>query len=695
MKRLVILLILAMVVPTMAFAQDSDEMWFRCGTDSVYEEMVQHNPQIALNRAKLRDFVREYVRQNPKDDDDEVYVIPVVFHVLHQYGEEDIPYSAIEAAIEQMNKDYRKMRPDTASIVDEFKSIAADTKIEFRLARKDPNGNCTMGVNRVYSSATNSGDERAKEVAGHWDNSKYLNIWTVKAMSDSGVAGYSFYPESNPGDGDGIILLYNYISRALTHEAGHYLGLPHPWGSTNNPGLADNCDIDDGIDDTPNTIGHTTCALNAVTCGSLDNVQNFMDYSYCYRMFTEGQAEYMRSVLNYGEFTRPNLWSQENRIATGTNDDYAEVECPPVADFRQSKTMICSGSTVSYNDYTYNTTAIDYRTWSFEGGEPATSTEENPTVAYNEGGRFSTELYVENSVDGSTLRKENTLRVYDKQDGYALPYTEHFQTSTFPLITGNSNNDFYVENYNPDLSEGDGWWVPKNESWTQVYNGYTGKSVRIRNSRVGTKRNKLYMPNIKLDNDSIDLQISMKVAMAKKTTDSYTDEIAFYYSTSCGDTVRMINVFSGSRILTAVVDEPREFVPSASEWKDVSFTIPASRLQGENFRLIIESVNAFGNTIYIDDVSYSQEPSAVEQVSNIVMSAYPNPFCDNLMIDVDVNGEFSVEIFDVMGRMVFADKFSEQHVDLSHAIEKEVDGVYFLKVLSETGCRTIKVVKEK
>ena len=366
-------------------------------------------------------------------------------NVLHEYGPENVSNEAIQAAIDQINKDYRKMRSDTASIKAEFKPIAADTKIEFRLARKDPNGNCTMGITRTYSKKTNSGDESAKEDAVSWDNSKYLNVWTVKAMSESGVAGYSYYPGTADDNMDGIILLYSYISRALTHEAGHYLGLPHPWGSTNSPGDAENCDIDDGIEDTPNTIGHTSCSLNAVTCGSLDNVQNFMDYSYCYRMFTNGQAEVMRATLNSDASHRNNLWTNSNRVATGTDDDYVDEECSPIADFKQSKQMICAGATVTYNDYTYNTTSVDYRLWNFEGGTPETSTEEIPTITYNEGGSFYTELYVENSAGGNTARHENSIRVYGKDAGYSLPYVEKFETSSFPMITGNPSNDFYVE----------------------------------------------------------------------------------------------------------------------------------------------------------------------------------------------------------------------------------------------------------
>ena len=160
--------------------------------------------------------------------------------------------------------------------------------------------------------------------------------------------------------------------------------------------------------------------------------------------------------------------------------------------------------------------------------------------------------------------------------------------------------------------------------------------------------------------------------------------------------MRIGHSFSGIGLVTNYVENPKNFVPTLNEWTEHTFTVPASKLKGKNFRLIIQSENRFGNTIYIDDLKYWQnEPSEVH-TENVGMSVYPNPFYDNLMLDVEgMDGDFTVEAYDMMGRMLFSESFSEQHVELGNAFATEVDGVYFLKVYNGNGCKTVKIVKER
>ncbi len=60
--------------------------------------------------------------------------------------------------------------------------------------------------------------------------------------------------------------------------------------------------MDDGVHDTPFTKGWTSpAALSWASCGSaLDNVENYMEYSYCDKMFTWASATDDRGIDQFG-----------------------------------------------------------------------------------------------------------------------------------------------------------------------------------------------------------------------------------------------------------------------------------------------------------------------------------------------------------------------------------------------------------
>jgi len=105
-----------------------------------------------------------------------------------------------------------------------------------------------------------------------------------------------------------------------------------------------------------------------------------MEYSYCYKMFTKGQADVMRATLNSWVGDRNNLKTQSNLIATGTNDGYVPQICEPISDFMTQTTMTCTGTTVVYNDLSHNTDFIGTYSWNMENASPSFSNEANPHV---------------------------------------------------------------------------------------------------------------------------------------------------------------------------------------------------------------------------------------------------------------------------------------------------------------------------
>jgi len=82
---------------------------------------------------------------------------------------------------------------------------------------------------------------------------------------------------------------------------------------------------------------------------------------------------------------------------------------PLIADFTPSATRIKVGESISFTD-----TTVGFPTswsWEFEGGTPATSNEQNPTVQFNENNPITVRLVVTRAEDGSSSEVEKIIQV--------------------------------------------------------------------------------------------------------------------------------------------------------------------------------------------------------------------------------------------------------------------------------------------
>lgn len=635
---------------------------FRCSFDSVQQEQFRRNPGMEQD---YRNFLRrasevtpaEQARINALPD----VIVPVVFHVVHNGGASNISDAQVIDALRIINRDFNKENPDTATIDPRFVALASRPGFQFRLAQIDPNGNCTTGITHTFSTQTLVGDNNVKNVI-RWDTNRYLNIWVTERAN--GAGGYAFLPCGGGSLNDGIVILNtqfgsigrscrtNFCIRSLTHELGHYFGLPHTWGGSNTPGLASNCSIDDGIADTPNTVGSSggICNLNEATCGPVANTQNYMDYATCASMFTIGQRNVMRASLNLA--CRSTLVSPANLVATGTNNGFQAPPCPPVAAFRPTTNVVCPGGAVNFVDESYGNLGTVTYAWSFPGGTPSTANTQNVTVTYAAAGTYDVTLTITGPNGTSTLTKQQVVRVLGAGAAFPAPYAEAFEDNNW--LNNPANAD---KNWRNEAASG------SNERWTRV-TGVNGPSLagnsalrlRLPNISDGAVTT-LYSPLINLTtSNATDNRLVFDYAYARLTAGS-DDVVRIAFSSDCGSSwTTNVNIATGLLVSnTGGQPVTGSFAPSATEWRTRTLPVPSALQGASNLLVRLEAVAGGGNNLFLDN--FRVESATVTRTRDLTthrISVLPNPLTRETAVEfsLDKPTTAQVQVLDLLGRTV-------------------------------------------
>ncbi len=357
-----------------------------CGTyEGSYEEQEEKYPAFyqgleSLNADLEANYISALSKMTHLKVENGKKIIPVVVHVIHDMGGENISDASIQGALDILNANMNGQASNfLTKTPDIFASVRGDLNVEFRLAKKDPLGNPTSGIVRVRSELTDEPEPgNAVKALSYWNSYQYLNIWTVKKFlpQDDGntLLGYAQFPWSNRMSTDGVVLLASQMisGGTLTHECGHWLGLRHVWGDAD-------CG-DDGVIDTPPAFGpnfginlsYFPYHVGNIGIGSgcvADSLNpagemfvNYMDYSNDddVTMFTKGQNAVMNETLNglvddegiSGIGFREYMWSADNIAATGVSDGYLTPTCSNKAEFFEhstSSTNMCEGSEIWLN----------------------------------------------------------------------------------------------------------------------------------------------------------------------------------------------------------------------------------------------------------------------------------------------------------------------------------------------------------
>tara|TARA_B100001250_G_scaffold83417_1_gene68816 strand:- start:13473 stop:15944 length:2472 start_codon:yes stop_codon:yes gene_type:complete len=421
-NRILPLLLSTFIITTSVYAQ-------KCGAyegylqedilkyPAFYKSLESKNIELESKHQKALLNMKNYKTQ------DGVKIIPVVVHVIHDLESENISDESIQGAIDILNANINGQADNfLANTPDVFAAVRGDAKIEFRLAKKDPNGNPTTGINRVRSALTSEPEPRnSVKALSYWNSYQYLNIWTVKKFAPQAdgntLLGYAQFPETGSMSTDGVVLLSSQMvsGGTLTHEVGHWLGLRHTWGDA----VCGDDDVKDTpparepnygvtIGDFPYHVGSFGCLADSLNWAG-EMFVNYMDYTpdqYC-TMFTVDQNAIMDETLD-GLFNeedstsgigyREYMWSQENIEKTGTADGFATPFCSQEASFFAfGSTSICQGESLLFrgSKSMFGAGNVNSFVWDFGDGNSNNSGEDFVSHTYNSVGSFDVSLTVE------------------------------------------------------------------------------------------------------------------------------------------------------------------------------------------------------------------------------------------------------------------------------------------------------------
>jgi hypothetical protein len=605
-----------------------------------------------------------------------IIYIPVVVHVIHNgdaYGSnENITDEQVISQITVMNQDFRRMTgtPGFNSDV-----IGADTQIEFVLAKVDPSGNPTNGINRVnlcqasWSTAQINSTVKTSTI---WDATQYMNMWSVN-FTDSTLLGYAQFPSSSGLSGlnasggaantDGVVANYTTFGsriiapsgsyagtqydegRTMTHEVGHFLGLRHLWGDGD-------CTVDDFCNDTPNCSGQyysgegTGGCVTPTQCGNVRQTQNYMDYSddSCMNIFTVDQKARITVVMNNSP-RRSTLKTSTKDLAIALFANDAEVKIE----------NSCAGAVVAtcaspnpalplkvvslYNRGTSNLTSATL-SYNINGGT---------NYVYNWTGSLASNKYVSINLPNTDLNgtlnvtvtaangtdervTNNTASKVFSGGSAAVPY-HNYTTFKFNLVG---------DRYGSETS-----WTLRNSVGTILYQGgpYTNIAANGTQNLVTNQ----------------DWNLPANGCYYLTVNDSWGDGITpnygsgYFTVTANGGAVSVINntTFNGPATTTA------------SPISVVHYFTNNALLSSDNFALLEDVV------------------------------LYPNPSKDFFTIDLPQNIVRSgkIEVYNSLGQQV-ATKVISSDADLTVNISSLTNGVYFLNLNLGDAAKTLRFIKE-
>jgi len=214
-----------------------------CGSQKSHENKLKTDENYKKRYQQSQKLINQAVQRNSIDSE-ACFVVPIVFHVIHngeaQGSGSNVDDAFIYDALDALNANFANTQ-----------GFGEEIPIQFCLAEVDPNSIPTTGITRtdgssygnysvdgfVLDDSTPGDDNYTLKSETSW-GINYVNVWIGDTISyvqypGSNVLGFATLPgTSNDPLTDGIVLnhdvvLNDFYENVFSHEAGHFFNLLH------------------------------------------------------------------------------------------------------------------------------------------------------------------------------------------------------------------------------------------------------------------------------------------------------------------------------------------------------------------------------------------------------------------------------------------------------------------------------------
>ncbi len=408
--------------------------------------------------------------------------------------------------------------------------------------------------------------------------------------------------------------------------------------------------IDGGV----NWINWTTPALDNINATNIEHQRGSNGGVY---LGTRNNVYYRNNNMSDWDIYDSNLpkstystqlipYYREGLLRNGTNRSAYEInfyeDTPPSAQIAANKLEInCMNDTVRFVDHSAVRLNSASWQWSFPGGNPSSSTQEDPIVVYPSPGYYDVSLTVTDAFGTSSQYYTNFIHYTDSISliSNTVNFSQDFENNNFPPTAWelespsfswlSTNVDFGIDCQPTKTAYVNHYWIQ-----------YPGEEAYLISNKVALG-----------NGTNAQNWLTYDYAYSGYAS-GYDDGLRIDISTDCGSTWDSIYGAIGPDLQT-VPYEGSAWSPTCGSWASDSVNLSNWGLNGDTIMIRFVAINDYGNHFYLDNIHINgQNILSISEVDQSLYTIiYPNPTKGIFTIKSNVN-YLEMEIFSSIGKVI-------------------------------------------